>query len=177
MIILDFKKLNMKTINKTIAAIVFTALLISSAFIFSKIDQKNAVAVLKNANSFGSVEFCVVDGFLNEPLCEVKVVIVETGEVYYTDEFGKTPKILVPIIRDKRYDKILPKPWGEISVIFYKEGYMDYALFYLQVLEGNTRENVEILMFENGKMQSDQPFSIIEGPNKIWVNEIITKHK
>ena len=78
---------------------------------------------------------------------------------------------------DKRYDKILPKPWGEISVIFYKEGYIDYALFYLQVLEGNTRENVEILMFENGKMQSDQPFSIIEGPNKIWVNEMITKHK
>ncbi len=174
---MNIKKLKLKTINKSIAIFVFTLLLISSAFIFSKIEQKNAIAVLKNSDNFGSVEFVTKDGYTNAALSQTKIVIVETGEVYYTDENGKTPKIIVPIIRDKRYDKILAKPWGEISVIFYKDGYLDYALFYLQVLEGNTRENVEILMFESDKVNSDQPFSIIEGPNKIWVNEMITKYK
>jgi hypothetical protein len=165
-----------KKINSIIAISTFVVLLICSAFIFSKVNQNKAIAVLNKASN-GSVEFVVIDGFSKAPVSQAKVVIVETGEVYYTDEFGKTPKILVPIVRDQRFDQILPKPWGEISVIFFKNGYVDYALFYLQVLEGETREGVEILMFSQENVTSGQPFSIIEGPNKLWVNAIIKQFK
>jgi hypothetical protein len=168
------KKFSLKSANKAIVAVGFTLLICASALLFFMTEEKSTTSVFnKNENTFGSVEFVVVDGFSEEPLKQAKVVIIETGEIYYTDEFGKTPKVLVPIIRDRRYDKIIPKPWGEISVIIYKEEYLEYALFYLQVFEGETREGIKILMFKQEDASSANPFSIIEGPNRLWVNELI----
>lgn len=172
------KKPRIKKASKMFVAVGFALLLCASGFLFFLAEERSVVSVFnKNNISYGSVEFVVVDGFSETPLSQAKVVIVDTGEIYYTDEFGKTPKILVPIIRDKRYDKIMPKPWGEISVIIYKEEYLSYALFYLQVIEGQTRENVEILMFKEEDAMSANPFSIIEGPNRLWVNELIRKYQ
>jgi hypothetical protein len=83
----------------------------------------------------------------------------------------------VPVIRDTRYDAILEKPWGEISLIVYKDGFVPYALFYLQVLAGQTREGVKILLFEQGSTDSGEPFSIIEGPNRVWVNQLVKMYR
>lgn len=132
--------------------------------------------------SFGSsgearLSVHVVEGYSETPIKDASVVIVETGEVYCTDENGHTQIIEVPAMRDTRYDDILQKPWGEITLIIYKEGFLPYALFYLQVLDGETREGVKILLFEQGVTSSEEPFSIIEGPNRIWVDELIKMYQ
>ena len=119
----------------------------------------------------------VVEGFTETPIEGALVVVIETGESYSTDANGLTDVMEVPFIRDKRYDDILSKPWGEVSLIIYKDGYIPYALFYLQVLEDETREGVKILLFENDTTQNTEPFSIIEGPNRVWVDALIEKYR
>lgn len=165
-------KINKHTLVAALGASVF--LLVGAVILVVLISAGNGVSVF----SFGragtaGLTVNVVEGYTETPIEGACVVVVETGDMFITDESGYTELIEVPVIRDTRYDDILSKPWGEITLIIYKEGFMPYALFYLQVAEGETREGVKILLFEEGISESNEPFSIIEGPNRVWVNALI----
>ena len=137
------------------------------------------VAVFRTGQSAetAALTLRVLEGYTESPIENATVVILETGKKYKTNENGLTDVIEVPVIRDTRYDAILEKPWGEVSLIVYKDGFVPYALFYLQVLAGQTREGVKILLFEQGRTDSGEPFSIIEGPNRVWVNQLVEMHR
>lgn len=151
-------------------------LLVSSILLTSIIPLNNdSIAVFKSTST-ASLSFTVVEGYTETPLSAAKVYIMETGQYYSTDEKGTTPEISVPVILDSRFDSAITKPWGEINLIVYKDGYTPYALFYLQVSPSTPRKNIKILMFKKDEVESDEPFSIIEGPNKLWVNALIKKY-
>ena len=151
-----------------LAGAILTALLISDG---------DSVAAFSTAKDTAYFSVKVVEGYSDAPLSGAQVVVVETNEVYKTGKDGMTEVIAVPAMRDTRYDEIMPKPWAEVSLIIYKDGYIPYALFYLQVMEGQTREGVKILLFEEGTSGSSEPFSIIEGPNRAWVDALVEKYR
>lgn len=134
-------------------------------------------AVAQLAGKMGKVQFLVVDGFTEKPLEDATVVVLDTNKQYKTDKEGLTAAIEVPIVEDRRFNTIMPKTWGEINVVIYRQGYIPYALFYLEVFPDKTRKGVKILLFKEGEVSSSEPFSIIEGPNRIWVKEIIEKYR
>lgn len=134
-------------------------------------------AMAPSTSQTAKVQFKVVEGFTEKALQDATVVVLDTNKSYKTDEEGLTPVIEVPVIRDERFESILEKPWGEISAIVYKKDFIPYALFYLQVFKDKTRKGVKILLFKEGEITSTEPFSIIEGPNKLWVNELIKKYQ
>jgi len=140
------------------------------------LNDGGSVAAFSTSGDTAYFSVKVVEGYSEAPLKNAQVVVVETGKVYTTDENGMTPVIPVPAERDTRYDDVLPKPWAEVSIIIYKDGYIPYALFYLQVMAGETREGVKILLFEEGSSSSSEPFSIIEGPNRVWVDELVEQY-
>ena len=147
-------------------------------FVFLQGNENPSLGVFSTASSKEGIFIpCVMDGRTGEPIEGAKVVIPETGETYTTGKDGKTQAIAVPITRDERFDKMIQKPWGEISVLVYKDGYVPYALFYLELLAGETREGPEILMFHESDVSSGEPFSIIEGPNRTWVKAMIEKYQ
>jgi len=165
-----------KTVFATVA--VSACLLVAATAILLFIGQDaGTVPAMSATGRCGRLEVEVLDGFSETPIAGAAVVIPENNNVYYTDENGHIRNIKVPVILDTRFDNILKKPWGEVTLIVYKEGYMPYALFYLQVLPGQTRKGVQILLFEEGSTGSGEPFSIIEGPNRLWVNEMIEKYR
>lgn len=169
-----------KNRKQLIAAAAISLLLLAGAVVlFTALLNPDTQSVFSLGKKGNSAKFSVkvVEGYSESPIEGASVVVVDTGDVYTTDENGMTQEIEVPFVRDTRYDKIIPKPWGEVSIIIYKEGFLPYALFYLQVLEGETRQGVKILLFEKGISESSEPFSIIEGPNRLWVNELIDKFK
>jgi len=125
----------------------------------------------------GKLQPVVVDGYSEMPLENATVVIPETGERYVTDENGKTPVIEVPILEDTHFSSILKKPWGEITLLIYKEGYIEYALFHTQVWENQVRSGPKILLFPKDSEGSNEPFSLIEGPHRLWVNELVEKYR
>jgi hypothetical protein len=151
-----------------LAGAILTGLLLSDG---------GSVAAFSTANDTAYFSVKVVDGYTEAPLLGAKVVVVETGKTYATDKKGLTEVIAVPAVRDTRYDGVLPKPWAEVTLIIYKDGYVPYALFYLQVMEGETREGVKILLFEEGSSDTAEPFSIIEGPNRAWVDALVEKYR
>ncbi len=154
-----------------------SALLLVGALVIASVISPDAVSVFGSNSDTAYLTANVLEGYTETPIENASVVVVETGKVYQTDKDGMTDKIDVPVVRDTRYDSIMQKPWGEITLIVYKEGFVPYALFYLQVLGGQTREGVKILLFEEGQTESSQPFSIIEGPNRVWVNELVEMYR
>lgn len=151
-------------------------LLASSILLTSIIPLNNDSLSVFASGSTATVSFSVVEGYTETPIPGAKVYIMETGEYYSTDEKGNTSEISVPVILDKRFDSAITKPWGEINLIVYKDEYTPYALFYLQVSSSIPRKNIKILMFKKDEVDSSEPFSIIEGPNKLWVNKLIEKY-
>lgn len=167
-----------KTRKNLIAAVAVSMVLLVGAVVLGVTMNAGSIAAMSlNTSDTASLTVHVVEGYTESPIQDAAVVVVETGRTYHTDANGYTDVIDVPLVRDTRYDRILPKPWGEVTLIIYKEGFMPYALFYLQVIGGQTREGVKILLFEQGITESDEPFSIIEGPNRLWVNELIKKYQ
>lgn len=161
-----------------LAAVTVSALLLVSAILVASNLGSGTTAVFSGSGKgTASLSVNVVEGYTETPIAGAQVVVIETGKTYETDENGMTDVIEVPFVRDTRFDRILEKPWGEVSLIVYKDGFVPYALFYLQVLGGQTREGVKILLFEHDKTQSNSPFSIIEGPNRAWVDALVEMHK
>lgn len=165
--------------RSTLAALGVAVLLLAGAAVLTVfLSENNSIAAM----SFGTtgnakLTVNVVEGRTETPVEGAQVVVLETGRIYNTNNEGKTDEIEVPYVRDTRYDKIIPKQWGEVSLIVYKEGFLPYALFYLQVAEGQTRKDVKILLFENDSTGNPEPFSIIEGPNRAWVDELVKKYQ
>lgn len=125
----------------------------------------------------GSIIICAQDGLSREPMAGVEVVIPETGERYTTDETGKTPPIAVPVIPDENAGKLMPQTWGEITVLGYKPGYADYAIFGVHVWENQTRYGPTLYMFETDPNAAGQPYTLCEGPHRLWVQQLLDKYR
>jgi len=168
-----------RTNRRTLAAAAGISLLLVIAAVTLAITlSPSSVSVFNTASAeTAGLTLRVLEGYTESPITGASVVVLETGKTYTTDEKGMTDVIEVPVIRDTRYDAILEKPWGEVSLIIYKEGFVPYALFYLQVLGGQTREGVKILLFEQGSTDSEEPFSIIEGPSRAWVDQLVEMYR
>jgi hypothetical protein len=177
--IAEVKKMEKRRDRRTLAAAAGICLLLvvaALALAFTLTPTDVAVFGTDSAET-AALTLRVLEGYTESPIENATVVILETEKTYKTNGEGLTEVIEVPVIRDSRYDTILEKPWGEVSMIIYKDGFVPYALFYLQVLGGETREGVKILLFEQGSTDSEEPFSIIEGPNRVWVNQLVEMYR
>jgi len=170
------KRKNKRTLITAVSVAVF--LLAGAAILTVFMTEGGSIAAMSFGNT-GNAKLTVnvLEGYTNTPVEGAKVVILETNKTYATDKNGNTATIEVPVIRDSRFDDIIPKPWGEVSLIVYKDGFLPYALFYLQVVDGQTRKGVKILLFENNSAGNSEPFSIIEGPNRAWVDELVKMYQ
>jgi hypothetical protein len=177
--IAEVKKMEKRRDRRTLAAAAgICLLLVVAALALAFTLTPTDVAVFGTGSTeTAALTLRVLEGYTESPIENATVVILETEKTYKTNGEGLTEVIEVPVIRDSRYDTILEKPWGEVSMIIYKDGFVPYALFYLQVLGGETREGVKILLFEQGSTDSEEPFSIIEGPNRVWVNQLVEMYR
>jgi hypothetical protein len=130
----------------------------------------------ESENEFsGTVSFTAIDGFSGLPIENVRIVIPECDKQVYTDMSGRTEKISVPVIADKRYP--IPQGYGTFSVLGYCEGYNDYALFFAHISNEQDR-HVKIYMFKTDTpFSSGTPLSTIESPNADWVSELVEKYR
>ena len=117
------------------------------------------------------------EGFSEAPLEGATVVIPEIQQSFLTDERGQTPAIAVPIQQDTEYQDILPKPWGEVTILVYYPGCVDLALFHVNVWENKARNGPTILMFPQTGDMEGQPFTMTEGPNNTWVSALLDQYR
>lgn len=117
----------------------------------------------------------VLDGQSEQPLSDCVVIVAETGESTQTDQSGKTPVMTVPCLADGSLDKVFPRLWGEVTLLVYREGYLPYALFHTQVNADALRDGPRIYLFKEDGTMEKEPFSVIEGPPRDWVNGLLER--
>lgn len=121
----------------------------------------------------GILQVEVVDGASEAPLKDAVIMIPELDRSFTTDSDGKASMEL-PILSDADMKKVLPQPWGEVTLIVTREGYIPYVLFHTQVWPGEIRPGPKVYMFSEGA--NTQPFSVVEAPQRAWVNELVKKY-
>ncbi len=125
----------------------------------------------------GSLVVTVQDGFTEQPLQSATVVIPETSESVVTDVNGKTTVMHAPILQDANEQAVLPMNWGEITLLIYREGYIDAAVFHVNIYENQTRQGPTVLLFPLDADGSNAPFTMIESPNRMWVQQLLAEFR
>ncbi|MGI6150805.1 MAG: hypothetical protein ACOYIR_02475 [Christensenellales bacterium] len=118
----------------------------------------------------------VVDGRTEQPLSDCTIVVPETGFSTVTGEDGRAVEpFAVPVERPQPKNGMEQQQWGECTLLIYKDGYIPYALFHTQVWEGVDRNGPKIYLFPDDGTTHGQPYSVIEGPDRAWVNALVEK--
>ena len=123
----------------------------------------------------GYVTFYALDGLSGLPIENVKIVLPENDCVLETGSDGRSERAEIEVIEDKRYP--IAQNYGTFSVLGYKEGYNDYALFFAQIKEGQNRE-IKLYMFKTDTpLSNGAPLATVESPEKEWVKELVEKFR
>ena len=139
-------------------------------------NQPDEVAVLTGAGIPAQVYFTVLDGRTQQPLAHARVILPEYDLTLTSDEQGRTAVSSVEVLRNDYYNRTLPQIFGQITVLCYKDGYLPYALFGLNVYSGETR-TLEILMFTPDNAPSTDAIVLQEGFAPDWVKQFIDKYQ
>jgi hypothetical protein len=157
---------------KLIINIFFCCLITCVATILIMNEIHSAPAVSKN--EFGYLKITVIDLISREPIEGATVCIVESGQYSTTDKYGKTPTIKAPYLINHNFDDVLERPWGDITILVYKDGYVDYLVFYIMLQKDSTRSlTITLHPYDAGA----EPYLLIESPDTDWAKEIIKKYK
>ncbi|HEY8423586.1 MAG TPA: carboxypeptidase-like regulatory domain-containing protein [Clostridia bacterium] len=125
-------------------------------------------------NEYGYLKIRVIDLVTREPVAGATVCIVESNQYYTTDKNGFTPTIQAPYLKNTNFDNVLERPWGDITILAYKEGYVDYLVFYIMLPKNATRHlTITLAPYSAGA----EPYLLIESPDDEWAKEIIKKYK
>lgn len=168
--------------NNTAAAVVVCVVLCLLTACFSLYFSLTGFGSIVSAFSAGYTDqgifrLRVLDAVTNQPVAGAEVVLPQTGQVFSTDSNGQTPEISVPVLADARLDGVHKQDWGGVCVLVYANGYIPYALFDMQVESNKKRAGPTVLIFQQGTTQTDDPFSIVEGPQRAWVNALVEKYR
>lgn len=133
----------------------------------------NAVEV--GPSEVGYIRVQVLDGASSLPLYGAQVVIPEISGRFFTDRYGYTECITVPIIPDDRYDAMLPANEGRVTLIVSAEGMTTCLLLYVRVKPDEEREPIPVLMFpDDGTLEV---FTMIEAPSEEWSRAFVDLYK
>ena len=146
-------------------------------YVSNQIEAFRAIETGGDAEYYGYLQPQVVDGFSEEPIEGATVVIPETGQKFVTSKDGYTAMIQIPVREDEHFRDIAPKPWSEITVIVYRKDYIEYVLFNTHVWESQSRKGPKILLFPKEEGKENEPFSVVEGPHRVWVKELVEKFR
>ena len=125
---------------------------------------------------YGHLDISVVDAYTLAPLEDAQLVFPDAGLQAVTDEAGRAQVFGLPIRRHPQQDRLLPQDWGECTLLVYREGYIPYALFYLQVPAGRLRSGPTIYLFPQ-YAGAPAVITVVESPATAWAEELAEKYK
>lgn len=161
------KKVDIKVIFCSVALIMSVSLNITALIL---------IVPVSAADKSGLV-VTVVDGLSGKPVMDATVCIPETGSYNKTDAMGKTAAIQVPLIRNQNFDTVHKRGWGEITLLVYKDGYIDFILFYTIIPADRVRYGPVVMLFEAYAADDGAIQHLVEGPPEEWIRELVEKYR
>ncbi|MBQ9832389.1 MAG: hypothetical protein IJO48_01510 [Clostridia bacterium] len=145
----------------TLCAII---LIIAITIIFNKVNSK-----------YGQFTVTVVDAYTDMPLSEAIIVIPECNKVFHTDRNGKALCIGIDIFINSELERILPTKKGEVTILCYAEGYLDFALFNASVTPLGVGEK-KLYMFPQGSEDGRTFITMNETPDDSFTQALLKKY-
>lgn len=158
---MDRRKISLFPILLAMAGLVFVGLMLYAAFA----DRE-----------YGHMDVSVVDAYTLEPLEGALLVFPDSGHSAKTDTLGRAQVFGLPIHKHREQNKILPQPYGECTLLAYREGYIPYALFYVQLQPGRIRSGPTIYLFPDYE-GAPAAITIVESPTYDWAKGLVEKYK
>lgn len=125
---------------------------------------------------YGHADISVVDVYSLEPLEGAVLVFPDSGIQAITDQAGRAQVFGLPIMRHQAQNKLLHQSYGECTLLVYREGYIPYALFYVQLQPGRIRSGPTIYLFP--AYEGAPPvITIVESPAEDWARELVEKYR
>lgn len=125
---------------------------------------------------YGHMDVTVVDAYTLEPLGDAQLVFPDTGITATTDEMGRAQVYGIPVRRHREQNRLLPQPFGECTLLVYREGYIPYALFYVQVPSGRIRNGPTIYLFPEYP-EAPGVVTVVESPPDEWAEKLMEKYR
>ena len=117
----------------------------------------------------------IISGETGLPVKNAQIVIPEADKTYITDENGSAGELIMPVNPDIRYNSILEKPWGEVTLLVYADGYTPCAICNYMVSCGVSRSGPTVMLYE--KDGSESAYLLSESPDREWINALVEKYR
>lgn len=129
-----------------------------------------------SGREYGHMDVSVVDAYSLEPLSNAILIFPDSGARAVTDKAGRAQVFGLPIHRHREQNKLLPQPYGECTLLVYREGYIPYALFYVQMHPGRIRSGPTVYLFPVYE-GAPEVITIVESPPYDWARELAEKYR
>ncbi len=125
---------------------------------------------------YGHMDICVYDAVTSAPIKDAYIVLPQSGQTYMSDGLGRVRAYGVPLDMEAILNKITLQPYGNVTLIAYKEGYIPCCIFYVQLYEDHVRNGPNIYMFAKSQDSTLGVTTFIESPSEAWVKALIDKY-
>ena len=157
------------------SAAAFSLMIFGAVSLGGALFQKDRTEPVFSDSVAATISPKVIDGATGEPVKNAVIVIPEADKTYTTDDNGSAGTLSAPVNADSRFKSILEKPWGEVTVLVYAEGYAPCAVFDYMVAKGENRDGPLIMLFP--AEGSPAPYSLVEPPHREWVDALVEKYR
>ena len=125
----------------------------------------------------GRIQIEVLDDLSGKAVDGASVCIIETRHYEKTDKYGKTSYIEVPIIKNSNFDLSLERPYGEFTILVYKDGYADNISFYNLIRPNTTKVGIKIRLRTIINQEDTATTITVNPPDTYWSDALIKLYK
>lgn len=123
--------------------------------------------------TYATITPVLLDLQSNLPISDGIIYIPQASLQAQTLDNGKTEPLRVPVIKDTRYTQLQEKPWGELLLLAYAEGYAPTAYLCTGIYP-DTQTYGPVIRLQPQK--SDEIHYTTEEPDSYWLRSLIEKY-
>ncbi len=134
------------------------------------------VIFTSRAKHYGHMDICVYDAVTSAPIKGAYIVLPQSGQTFISDDLGRVHAYGVPLDMEFALNRIMTQPYGNSTLIVYKEGYIPCCIFYVQLYADRVRSGPNVYMFTKSKDSTLDVTTFIESPSEEWVKNLVEKY-
>ncbi len=123
----------------------------------------------------GSFTVSVVDAYTNMPLNNALIIIAESDSSFTTDKNGKAFCSNIRFDNDSQFKELQKSNSGTVTILCYKDGYMDFVLFNAAVSDVGVGEKT-LYMFPFGSENERSFIAMNETPDDEFAKKLLEKY-
>ncbi len=124
-------------------------------------------------DNIAKIRILVVDGKTNEPIGQANICILECERYYKTDSLGYSPEMF---IETKKHSDEPPFSRPKISILVYKDGYLDTIVLGVELFDGICRLGPTVKLYQKNDLDNEIKKQY-DFPDEKFLQSVIEKYR